>query len=586
MKRKRGNKKGKSKKLPVVVVNEPTQNVVSLNTEDNSGFGDIDNDDNDCGMEAETPSSMETDQPEKLASINSDRLINKASAKLVYGRVKVKIKTKTLQSQLTSSDVPTQSDTDKSSQQVGQENQGIVSEKMEDSANSLPDVNTAVSGNPSKKAGSIKIKSSRGFGSLGMNQCSNAAVVQSERTNQKEPGVLCRDPHYNEQELTASLEVIKKIMKMDAAEPFNAPVNPVALGIPDYFDVIDTPMDFGTICSNLESGVKYMNSEDVFKDVQYIWENCYKYNNKGDYVVELMKRVKKNFSKYWTAAGLYTEQPGINGVESIQSKDVAPSSNEKMQVKGGSLKHKMRKRHGVKRHKDDCLCAICVMMRRRQEREESAQIEDQIGTSYSHLAQEVKPEEPSPGESPYGEDTSSNMDNSPGPDADADLEEKVEEVKLEDTKQLYSPIQEKQEEEEKGNEMDMQTKGGVEMSGRSQPGERSGEEHSRDYPTHMVESGGDMQQQVDAQTEETSMQHELETVAVEQQKLKELSDKRQKAKMYENLRRFQNPMLLKLCGTLFPDNHKSVWSGPHSLARCPNLGRSSSIHEAIMTFMK
>lgn len=75
----------------------------------------------------------------------------------------------------------------------------------------------------------------------------------------------------------------------------------------DYFDVITTPMDFGTICSNLESGGKYMNSEDVYKDVQYIWENCYKYNNKGDYVMELMKRVKKNFAKYWTAAGLYTD---------------------------------------------------------------------------------------------------------------------------------------------------------------------------------------------------------------------------------------------------------------------------------------
>ncbi|XP_028079201.1 uncharacterized protein LOC114280979 [Camellia sinensis] len=314
MKRKRGNKKGKSKKLPVVVVNEPTQNVVSLNTEDNSGFGDIDNDDNDCGMEAETPSSMETDQPEKLASINSDRLINKASAKLVYGRVKVKIKTKTLQSQLTSSDVPTQSDTDKSSQQVGQENQGIVSEKMEDSANSLPDVNTAVSGNPSKKAGSIKIKSSRGFGSLGMNQCSNAAVVQSECTNQKEPGVLCRDPHYNEQELKAALAVIRKVMKMDSARPFNLPVDPVALGIHDYFDVIDTPMDFGTICKNLENGVRYKNSKDVFGDVQYIWENCSKYNGEGHHISELMKRVKKNFTKYWTEAGLYEEQPQeING---------------------------------------------------------------------------------------------------------------------------------------------------------------------------------------------------------------------------------------------------------------------------------
>ena len=153
---------------------------------------------------------------------------------------------------------------------------------------------------------------------------------------------------------------------MDAAEPFNVPVNPVALGIPvsrniphcrfstrgqiniwfnfllfafllypsclelilqicfslislpvwdqDYFDVIDTPMDFGTICSNLESGTKYKNSEDVFNDVQYIWNNCFKYNNKGDYILDLMRRVKKNFSKYWTTAGLYSGQPkGADG---------------------------------------------------------------------------------------------------------------------------------------------------------------------------------------------------------------------------------------------------------------------------------
>lgn len=29
-----------------------------------------------------------------------------------------------------------------------------------------------------------------------------------------------------------NLQVIKKVMKMDAAEPFNVPVNPEALGIP------------------------------------------------------------------------------------------------------------------------------------------------------------------------------------------------------------------------------------------------------------------------------------------------------------------------------------------------------------------
>lgn len=58
-----------------------------------------------------------------------------------------------------------------------------------------------------------------------------------------------------------------------------------------------------------------MNSEDVYNDVKYIWENCYKYNNKGDYIVELMKRVKKNFAKYWTAAELYSKQPQVNSGE-------------------------------------------------------------------------------------------------------------------------------------------------------------------------------------------------------------------------------------------------------------------------------
>lgn len=80
-------------------------------------------------------------------------------------------------------------------------------------------------------------------------------------------------------------------------------------------------MDFGTICNNLEKNEKYMNSEDVYKDVQYIWDNCYKYNNKGDYILDLMRRVKKNFMKYWTAAGLYSEQPkGTKGETSMYMK--------------------------------------------------------------------------------------------------------------------------------------------------------------------------------------------------------------------------------------------------------------------------
>ncbi|XAR49350.1 hypothetical protein NMG60_11032525 [Bertholletia excelsa] len=189
MKRKRGNKKCKQKKPAAVVVDEPAQNEVSLNTEDNSGSGDNENE-LESGMEVEMPSSTGTDQQEKLATVSSTGLVNKTATKLVYGRVKVRIKTsKALDSQITSSDAPTQSDTDKSSQQVGLERH-VVGEKMEDSANSLPDMNTAVSGTASKQAGSIKIKSSKSFASSSINQCSNATRLQSEQTHHKEPGVV------------------------------------------------------------------------------------------------------------------------------------------------------------------------------------------------------------------------------------------------------------------------------------------------------------------------------------------------------------------------------------------------------------
>eukprot|EP00250_Pteridium_aquilinum_P010389 c19351_g1_i1 orf=421-2571(-) len=135
-----------------------------------------------------------------------------------------------------------------------------------------------------------------------------------ESTSSKQPfsardyTLVDRQQHHLTNELNTALMVVKKIMKMEAAEPFNIPVDPVALGIPDYFDIVKRPMDLGTICKNLERGGKYRGSRDVYEDVQLVWTNCRIYNQKGDPILELLARVKKNFMKYWTAAGLYTEK--------------------------------------------------------------------------------------------------------------------------------------------------------------------------------------------------------------------------------------------------------------------------------------
>ncbi|KAM3377742.1 bromodomain-containing factor 2 [Capsicum galapagoense] len=562
MKRRRGSKKGKAKKPRITGTTEGASNNGSMNTETSSGTEEIDNDGVNSGVEAETPSSTGTDQPEKPVMASPGVPRDKPAGLAVYGRMKVKIKTsKTVDAPLTSPEVATHSDTDKSSQQAGPEKQVLSNEKMEDSANSVPEANVTTPGNVLKKCGGIKIKSSsKGFSSS-MSPVSNAEMVKEEKTTKQEPELLHRDVRLNKQELNIALEVIRKIMKMEAAEPFNTPVDPIALGIPDYFDVIDTPMDFGTICRNLESGVKYMNSEDVYKDVQYIWNNCYKYNNKGDYVMDLMKRVKKNFAKYWTAAGLYSDH--LQSAESSQVKDTTPSSNGKEPTKSGSLTQKSNKRfQGLKKHKEGCLCAICVMIRRRQEREEiNRLLDDQVEAS-DDSPDDLKPEETSPVES--REYTSSNMENSPEQDVVTIMQEKGAEKLGEGM----------------GNEMGIQSKRTGIMSEHLQSGYASVDERKANNQKQNVEPG------LLNDNRKENLQHGNENAATGQQRPKEVLDKYRKAKMLENLRYLENPTVMELSRILFADDQRSVWNGPHSLVKRGGSTRKSSIHAAVSLLMQ
>lgn len=161
-------------------------------------------------------------------------------------------------------------------------------------------------GKRSRKSGKSDGKEKKKSRKLSKNLTSSRDLLYSSR-QRKELKTSHQFLQANKKELKAALGVIKKIMTMDEAQPFNVPVDPVALGKPDYLDIIDTPMDFNTICSNLQNNVKYMNSEEVLKDVKCIWKNCFKYNKKGEYIVYLAKRVEKKFMKYWIAAGLYNK---------------------------------------------------------------------------------------------------------------------------------------------------------------------------------------------------------------------------------------------------------------------------------------
>lgn len=76
---------------------------------------------------------------------------------------------------------------------------------------------------------------------------------------------------------TVSLStLIDEIIKSDKAWPFRTPVSTAE--VPDYLDVIKTPMDFGKIKSKLNLG-DYNSNEQAMKDIQQVFFNCDLYNH-------------------------------------------------------------------------------------------------------------------------------------------------------------------------------------------------------------------------------------------------------------------------------------------------------------------
>jgi len=90
--------------------------------------------------------------------------------------------------------------------------------------------------------------------------------------------------------------ILSLMRKHPNAWPFNYPVDPVALGLPDYFDRIKKPMDFSTVQKKLDSG-QYMNSEEFADDVRLIFTNCWTYNLPDSDIYFMAHTLSKLFEK-------------------------------------------------------------------------------------------------------------------------------------------------------------------------------------------------------------------------------------------------------------------------------------------------
>lgn len=125
--------------------------------------------------------------------------------------------------------------------------------------------------------------------------------------------------------------VLKEISKpkwQQYSLPFMVAVDPVALNIPTYLNVVKKPMDFGTIRQKLDRG-EYENAKEFETDARQVFKNCYLFNPEGDSINILGHRFESVFNDEWSKKREWLEEnTPSSGQRSPVSSDDEESEEE------------------------------------------------------------------------------------------------------------------------------------------------------------------------------------------------------------------------------------------------------------------
>jgi bromodomain-containing factor 1 len=89
--------------------------------------------------------------------------------------------------------------------------------------------------------------------------------------------------------------------------PFLVPVDPVALNIPNYHQVIKHPMDLSTMRQKLKVG-EYAKASEFKKDFELIVANCMTFNPPGNPVRQLGAQLQKDFDGLWAGKDRFVQK--------------------------------------------------------------------------------------------------------------------------------------------------------------------------------------------------------------------------------------------------------------------------------------
>ncbi|KAL2334305.1 hypothetical protein Fmac_015518 [Flemingia macrophylla] len=95
--------------------------------------------------------------------------------------------------------------------------------------------------------------------------------------------------------------ILRQITQHKWAWPFMQPVDVEGLGLHDYYEVIDKPMDFSTIKNQMEAkdGTGYKHIREICSDVRLVFKNAMKYNDERSDVHVMAKTLLAKFEEKW-----------------------------------------------------------------------------------------------------------------------------------------------------------------------------------------------------------------------------------------------------------------------------------------------
>lgn len=122
-------------------------------------------------------------------------------------------------------------------------------------------------------------------------------------------------------------KILKTLMTHKFGPIFNEPVDPVELGIPDYFTIISHPMDLGTICKKLDDDI-YSSTEAFAADIRLTFANAMRYNPPKNIVHLMAKELNNLFDRFWRAFEAKMMKQSKNIAEQVRSKKNPPQTSK------------------------------------------------------------------------------------------------------------------------------------------------------------------------------------------------------------------------------------------------------------------